>query len=133
MAAIVLALLLVWLGAAAAEPQSHSGARTSPAQLTATQVALVADAEGQAIVVDMSAEARAQASYMADPLRIVLDFPRLRFQAAAVPRPAADGAVAASASVPSCAAADGSSWSWRAPCKPPSSASSGWRAAGAVS
>jgi N-acetylmuramoyl-L-alanine amidase len=66
-----------------------------PTAAVATQVALVSNAEGHAIVVDMSGEVRAVASYMADPMRLILDFPKLRFQAPAVPRSEAGGPVAA--------------------------------------
>jgi N-acetylmuramoyl-L-alanine amidase len=75
----------------AAEPTS----RVRPPSIVATQVSLVSDAAGQALVIDMSAEAGATPSYMANPLRLVLDFPKLGFQAAAVPRPPAGGPVAA--------------------------------------
>jgi N-acetylmuramoyl-L-alanine amidase len=74
-----------------AEPKS----RFQPPSTVATQVALVSDPGGLALVVDMSAEATASASYMASPLRLVLDFANVRFQASAVPHPPAGGPVAA--------------------------------------
>jgi N-acetylmuramoyl-L-alanine amidase len=67
--------------------------RSQPPATVATQVAFVSDAEGHAVVIDMSGEVRAVASYMADPMRLILDFPKLRFQAAAPPKPEAGGPV----------------------------------------
>jgi N-acetylmuramoyl-L-alanine amidase len=93
MSAVVTLLLavvvLAFMPLATAEPRNRGEGAV------ATQISLVADAEGQAIVVDMSAEARAVPGYMADPMRLVLDFHGLRFRAPSVPRPAAGGSVTA--------------------------------------
>jgi N-acetylmuramoyl-L-alanine amidase len=88
-AVLVIAAIALLAPPAAAEPRARSDGPV------ATQISLMADAEGQAIVVDMSAEARAVSGYMADPMRLILDFRGLRFRAPAVPRPAAGSPVTA--------------------------------------
>lgn len=89
-AAAFLAVAACVVGQATAESRT----RALP-PVVATQIALVPDQDGLALVLDMSAEARAYASYMTEPLRLVLDFAGMRFHSASVPRPASGGPVSA--------------------------------------
>jgi N-acetylmuramoyl-L-alanine amidase len=89
-----LALLVCVLSQAFAQGPSRSRQAALLTGPVATQVALISDADGQALVVDMSAEINAAVSVMADPMRLVLDFPRLRFHAPQAAAPAQGGPVA---------------------------------------
>ncbi len=77
-----------------AVPQALAERRQAGAAAIATQVSLVSDQHGEALVVDMSAEVRAAPSMMAEPMRLILDFPRLGFRAPQTPLPPKGGAVA---------------------------------------
>jgi N-acetylmuramoyl-L-alanine amidase len=97
---LTLAHVMLLLAAAApfsaAVAQGRHSARTpqTVSGPVATQVALINDAAGQALVIDMSADVRAIASVMVEPMRMVLDFPRLRFHAPSTPAPDKGDAVA---------------------------------------
>ncbi len=90
------ALLLLALLSCAwpATARSPAPPQQAAAGAVATQVALIADAAGQAVIIDMSADVHAAPSVMADPMRLVLDFPALRFHAPAAAQPERGGAVA---------------------------------------
>jgi N-acetylmuramoyl-L-alanine amidase len=92
--ALCLALLVGAVLPALAEPQRRPRAVLPPTGPIATQLTLTSDAEGQALVIDMSAEVRATTSVMVDPLRLVFDFQALRFHAPQVPPPDKGGTVA---------------------------------------
>jgi N-acetylmuramoyl-L-alanine amidase len=87
LAVLLLLACLAWPADARTRAQAPHGGPV------ATQIVLVTDAAGVALVVDMSAEVRAMASAMADPMRIILDFPGLGFHAQPVPAPARGGLV----------------------------------------
>ncbi len=93
LAALAIALLAAFACLIASAARAERRAAHPPTNV-ATQVAFVSDADGYAIVIDMSAEVRAVASYMVAPMRIILDFPRMRFQVPAGARPEPGGPVA---------------------------------------
>jgi N-acetylmuramoyl-L-alanine amidase len=94
MAVVCMALLIGLVMPALAEGQRRARNAMSPTGPVATQLTLTSDADGHALVIDMSAEVRAAMSVMVNPLRLVLDFPGLRFHAPQVPAPEAGGMVA---------------------------------------
>jgi N-acetylmuramoyl-L-alanine amidase len=93
-AILALVMLFAALVPAMAQPAQRNRAPQIVSGPVATQVALISDAEGHAVVIDMSTEIRAATSVMADPMRLVLDFPRLRFHAPPAVQPEKGGAVA---------------------------------------
>ncbi|MGL4241880.1 MAG: N-acetylmuramoyl-L-alanine amidase, partial [Beijerinckiaceae bacterium] len=89
---VLLVVFSVWL-ALTAETTARTRLQAAHNGPIATQIALIADAESPAIVVDMSAEVRAVTSVMTDPMRVILEFPGLGFHAPALPQPAAGGSI----------------------------------------
>jgi N-acetylmuramoyl-L-alanine amidase len=93
---LTLAMLTAFAFTSPEISQANSRKRDVPVPTgpVATQLALASEPSGHALIIDMSADVRAVVSVMTDPMRLVLDFPGLRFHAPAIAPPDRHGPVA---------------------------------------
>jgi N-acetylmuramoyl-L-alanine amidase len=92
MAALLVAAAMFVFAATGALARQRAAANPHAGPI-ATQVMMLPDNDGHGLVIDMSADVRAHVSVMADPMRLILDFPRLGFHAPTASVPSG-GAVA---------------------------------------